>query len=431
MAWSCAGKTNDELVSNLRLTGYIKTSEVEAAMKKVDRAHYCPDATEAYEETSQVLGPNATIPEPWRESRSKPGDETHTHRSSPLFVAPTQVHCYAAEALLPFLTSSSSVLDIGSGSGYLMAVIYHLIESSSTSGSVGPRVVGIEHLPTLAKQSQENLEADGLSKQLKSGSIEVICGEGSGGRPDGGPYDAIHVGVACPPSILPPLERQLAAPGRLFIPIQDPQTGERDIYHIDKAKNGRITRTKILTLNAGDVDSPKEQRSCWEDEMAAADQKQNKRTASSRSDTTMFLILSLLFHLLFTISIFDIYFTSPVVHPTQRFSSLDTYLDGEYVSNEQVRPPADRLVLIVGDGLRADTLFKEHPGHMLPSWAAADYANHLATPSDYPWLSALDTNKTGSHSSKIDSSPFFAAPHLRDVILNRGALGCISHSSAH
>ncbi|XP_023578925.1 GPI ethanolamine phosphate transferase 1 isoform X2 [Octodon degus] len=59
----------------------------------------------------------------------------------------------------------------------------------------------------------------------------------------------------------------------------------------------------------------------------------------------LFFTLGLFVHFVFFASIFDIYFTSPLVHGmTPRFTSLP--------------PPARRLVLFVADGLRADTLYE-------------------------------------------------------------------------
>ncbi|KAM9632095.1 GPI ethanolamine phosphate transferase 1 isoform 1-T1 [Trichechus inunguis] len=59
----------------------------------------------------------------------------------------------------------------------------------------------------------------------------------------------------------------------------------------------------------------------------------------------LFLIVGLLVHLVFFASIFDIYFTSPLVHGmTPQFTPLP--------------PPARRLVLFVADGLRADALYE-------------------------------------------------------------------------
>ncbi|EPY82722.1 hypothetical protein CB1_000632065 [Camelus ferus] len=59
----------------------------------------------------------------------------------------------------------------------------------------------------------------------------------------------------------------------------------------------------------------------------------------------LYIILGLLVHFVFFASIFDIYFTSPLVHGmTPQFTPLP--------------PPAKRLVLFVADGLRADKLYE-------------------------------------------------------------------------
>ncbi|XP_051538836.1 GPI ethanolamine phosphate transferase 1-like isoform X1 [Myxocyprinus asiaticus] len=58
-----------------------------------------------------------------------------------------------------------------------------------------------------------------------------------------------------------------------------------------------------------------------------------------------FFIVGLMVHVVFFLSIFDIYFTSPLVH-------------GMTPQRIPLPPPAKRLVLFVADGLRADSLFK-------------------------------------------------------------------------
>nr|XP_019942836.1 PREDICTED: GPI ethanolamine phosphate transferase 1 [Paralichthys olivaceus] len=57
-----------------------------------------------------------------------------------------------------------------------------------------------------------------------------------------------------------------------------------------------------------------------------------------------FFLVGLTVHVVFFISIFDIYFTSPLVH-------------GMAPQTTPLAPPASRLVLLVADGLRADSLF--------------------------------------------------------------------------
>ncbi|CAI9592555.1 unnamed protein product [Staurois parvus] len=86
----------------------------------------------------------------------------------------------------------------------------------------------------------------------------------------------------------------------------------------------------------------------------------------------LFFLVGLLVHLVFFGSIFDIYFTSPLVHgTTPQQTSLPS--------------PAKRLVLFVADGLRADTFFE------------------------------------------LDENGISRAPYLREIIQNRGSWG-VSHT---
>lgn len=100
-----------------------------------------------------------------------------------------------------------------------------------------------------------------------------------------------------------------------------------------------------------------------------------------------FLILAAVFHFVYIWSIFDIYFVSPIVHGMQA-----------HRVEHELHAPAQRLVLYVGDGLRADKAFQSHPD---PS------------PAD-----PLD---------KDASTPRPLAPFLRSRVLEHGTFG-MSHT---
>jgi phosphatidylinositol glycan class N len=57
------------------------------------------------------------------------------------------------------------------------------------------------------------------------------------------------------------------------------------------------------------------------------------------------VLLGILVHIIYLYSVFDIYFTSPLVHGMTPYHSVH-------------KAPAKRLVLFIADGLRADKLFE-------------------------------------------------------------------------
>ena len=66
------------------------------------------------------------------------------------------------------------VLDAGSGSGYLAAVLRHLV-------SLGSKVVGIDHIPALLDRSVQNLKNDGIGAAIDKGELVMVAGDGMEG----------------------------------------------------------------------------------------------------------------------------------------------------------------------------------------------------------------------------------------------------------
>ena len=82
---------------------------------------------------------------------------------------------------------NARALDVGSGSGYLVAAFYEMMDKQG-------KVVGIEHMQGLVDESTVNLRRE-YEKELESGDIVVKCGDGRLGYKEAAPYDAIHVGA--------------------------------------------------------------------------------------------------------------------------------------------------------------------------------------------------------------------------------------------
>ncbi|KAI0724313.1 Pcmt1-prov protein [Cerioporus squamosus] len=219
MAWRCSGATNLELLQNMARSDIITSDRVLEAMSKVDRACFVREPRTAYEDSPQPIGHGATISAP-------------------------HMHAYAVENLLPFLKPGARVLDVGSGSGYISAVLYHLIQDPADPRNEEGKVYGIEHIPELVDWSLENLRKDGLDTAIDQGKIKIVAGDGREGLPADSPFDAIHVGAAAP-TMPVALVEQLARPGRMFIPVG---TQTQKILQVDKDASGTVTETPLLDV---------------------------------------------------------------------------------------------------------------------------------------------------------------------------------------
>lgn len=150
------------------------------------------------------------------------------------------MHASAAESLLPFLHPSARVLDIGSGSGYLTAVLAELV------GNEG-KVVGLEHIQALRDLGESNYGKSERGKELmKEGKVRFVVGDGRKGfREEGqGGWDAIHVGAAAV-ELHQELIEQLKSPGRIFIPVEDPNGFGQHIWTVDKDGEGKVKKERL------------------------------------------------------------------------------------------------------------------------------------------------------------------------------------------
>ena len=104
------------------------------------------------------------------------------------------------------LEPGHAVLEIGSGSGWLAAIMARL---------VGPdgRVSGIELIADLAEQSHKDLAA------LNIGNVEIIAGDGTRGHAAGAPYDRAII-TAATWDVPTALFDQVADGGCILVPIE-------------------------------------------------------------------------------------------------------------------------------------------------------------------------------------------------------------------
>lgn len=119
------------------------------------------------------------------------------------------------------LEEGERVLEVGTGSGYQAAVLAEL---------PGVEVYTVEIIPELARAAEERLETLGYAN--------VHCREGDGyyGWPEHAPFDGIIV-TAAPDHVPEPLKKQLAAGGRMVIPI-GPRGGYQTLWKFVKQHDG-------------------------------------------------------------------------------------------------------------------------------------------------------------------------------------------------
>lgn len=128
------------------------------------------------------------------------------------------------------LTSKSRVLEVGTGSGYLTAILAEMVA----------KVFTIERLPELAASARERLQEIGYK------NISYKLGDGTLGWPEEQPFDAIILtaaGRSLPQALIP----QLRLGGRLIAPIGDPE-GEQTLVLLETKTTGEWRRRDLCSV---------------------------------------------------------------------------------------------------------------------------------------------------------------------------------------
>jgi protein-L-isoaspartate(D-aspartate) O-methyltransferase len=168
--------------SQLRARG-ISDPRVLDAMLRVPRHEFVPEAyrAQAYEDHPLPIGDGQTISQPY-------------------------IVAVMLDALQ--LTPDDKVLEVGTGSGYVTALL----------AEIAAQVFSVERHPSLAESARKVLAAHGYT------NVCIFTGDGALGLPACAPFDAILVSAAAqrvPPALL----SQLRDGGRMIIPVgaQDSQ----------------------------------------------------------------------------------------------------------------------------------------------------------------------------------------------------------------
>jgi protein-L-isoaspartate(D-aspartate) O-methyltransferase len=179
----------------------VKDARVIAAMRKVARHEFLPDAIRgmAYQDSALPLGEAQTMSQPYM---------------------------VAIMSELVELKGTERVLEIGTGSGYQAAILAELCE----------KVYTVERIKPLADRARASLDKLGYR------TVAMKVYDGTYGWKEMAPFDAIVV-TAGSPDIPAPLVEQLKVGGRLVIPV-----GERygqQLVRMVKTTEGIVTEKSI------------------------------------------------------------------------------------------------------------------------------------------------------------------------------------------
>jgi protein-L-isoaspartate(D-aspartate) O-methyltransferase len=179
--------------SQLRARG-IADERVLGAMARVPRHEFAPEPyrDQAYEDHPLPIAQGQTISQPY-------------------------IVALMLEALA--LRPADRVLEVGTGSGYVTALLAEL----------AAQIISVERHAALADPARELLARMGYA------NVRIIVGDGAEGFPEYAPYGAIIVSAAAP-DIPPALLAQLAEGGRMIIPVGTPDSQQLQLIRIENGE---------------------------------------------------------------------------------------------------------------------------------------------------------------------------------------------------
>lgn len=185
------------LISQLRQLG-IKDENVLRAISAIPRERFIDEALshQAYDNCSLPIGAGQTISQPY---------------------------IVAKMTELLQLKQSSSVLEIGTGSGYQTAILAYLVD----------HVCSVERIKNLQWNAKRRL------KQLDIHNVSTRHGDGWCGWAERAPFDAIIV-TAAAAEIPQNLLNQLAENGKLVVPVGETQ---QTLQFIERIQNRYVAKT--------------------------------------------------------------------------------------------------------------------------------------------------------------------------------------------
>jgi protein-L-isoaspartate(D-aspartate) O-methyltransferase len=165
--------------------------------------------------------------------RLVPAEERHAaYQNRPLSIGSgqtiSQPYIVALSTDLLNLNPESTVLDVGTGSGYQAAVL----------AEIARQVYSLDVVAPLVEKARVGLA------ELGYRNIEARLGDGYAGWPEKAPFDAIVV-AATAPHIPPALVAQLKPGGRMVIPVGD---WRQDLKLVTKRADGGYDERDVLPV---------------------------------------------------------------------------------------------------------------------------------------------------------------------------------------